>query len=133
MKRRHFIQAATGSVLFTAAVEPYCLLARAEHSPNDNYTFFDERFEEARRVAASWSGSNRAIAVHGDITPLWNSQLDLATRKSRLRLRGVTTESFRFCLVTLVREHTDFDLDVSRFDRNLFLWTMHTTPKLRVE
>jgi len=104
----------------------------AEHSPNDDYTFFDERFQEARRVAASWSGSN-SIPVHGDITTLWNHGLNSATRQRALRLRGVTTESFRFCLAILVSEHANVDLTVTRLDRNLFLWTMHTTPKLRVE
>jgi hypothetical protein len=133
LKRRRFIQAATVSVLLPATVESRCLHAFAVLSPNDDYAFFDERFEKARRLAASWSGSNEAIAVHGDITPLWNNGLDSATRKRTLRLRGVTAESFRFCLGILVSEHADLHLHASRLDRDLFLWTMHTTPRLRVE
>jgi hypothetical protein len=118
-------------LLLPAAVEWPRLRALAELSPNDDYAFFDERFEKARRIAASWSRANKSIAVHGDITPLWNNGLDSATRERALRLRGVTTESFRFCLGILVSEHTDFHLHASRLDRNLFLWTMHTTPKLK--
>jgi hypothetical protein len=133
LKRRHFIQAATASVLLPTAVELPCLAALAASSPTHDYAFFDERFETARRLAASWSSSKKTIAVHGDITPLWNNGLDSATRKRTLRLRGVTTESFRFCLGILVGEHADFRLHASRLDRNLFLWTMHTTPKLKAE
>ncbi len=118
-------------MLLPTAVETPCLGAIAALSPNDDYAFFDERFEKARRVAALWSGSNEAIAVQGDITPFWNNGLDSATLKRTLRLRGITTESFRFCLGILVSEHADSHLHVSRLDRNLLLWTMHTTPKLR--
>lgn len=133
MKRRHFIRAATASVFLPAALESQCLHALATLSLRDDYAFFDERFEEARRVAASWSASNHPIAVQGDITPLWTDGLDRATRARALHLRGVTTESFRFCLGILVRDHADFDLHVSRLDRNLFLWKMHTVPRVRVE
>jgi len=132
LKRRHFIQAATVSVMLPAVLELHCLRALAELPPNDDYAFFDERFEKARRVTASWLGAS-SIAVHGDITPLWNNGLDSATRRRTLRLRGVTTESFRFCLGILVSEHADFHLHASRLDRNLFLWTMRTTPKLKAE
>ncbi len=102
-------------------------------SSSDDYAFFDERFENARRVAASWLAANSPIAVQADITSLWSGGLDRATRGRRLHMRGVTTESFRFCLGILVGEHADIDLRVSRLDPNLLLWTMHTTPRLTAE
>jgi hypothetical protein len=133
MKRRHFIRGATASLLVPAALELPCFPALAALCARGDYVFFDERFEKARRIAASWPASNEPVAVQGDITPVWSDGLDRATRGRPLQMRGVTTESFRFCLAVLVDEHADFELQVSRLDRNLFLWTMRTTPKLRAE
>jgi len=128
MKRRHFIHAAAATLLLPADMKP-----RAAVLPTDlqnlDYAFFDERFPRAGRVAASWSASNRLVGVHGDITPFWSNGLDRTTRERPLTLRGATTESFRFCLGILVAEHAHFDVQGSRLDRNLFLWTMRTTPK----
>jgi hypothetical protein len=133
MKRRHFIRAATASVLLPAALESRCLPALAALSPHDDYAFFDERFEQARRVVASWPAANECIPVQSDITSVWSDGLHRATRERALHLRGVTTDSFRFCLGVLVSELADFDLHVSRLDRNLFTWTMRTTPRLKAE
>jgi hypothetical protein len=129
MKRRHFIRAATASVFLPAVLETPCVHALSTLSSHDDYAFFDERFEKARRVAASWPAFDESIAVQGDVTLLWSDGLGRATRERPLQLRGVTTESFRFCIGILVRDHADFDLHASRLDRNLFLWTMHTTPR----
>jgi hypothetical protein len=133
LKRRHFIRGATASVLLPAALGSPSLLALTAPSSHGDYALFDERFENARRIAASWPGSNEPIAVQGDITSLWTHTLERATRERPLHLRGVTTESFRFCLAILVREHATLDLQVARLDPNLFLWTMRTTPTLRAE
>jgi hypothetical protein len=131
MKRRHFIGAATASVLAPVVLESQSFQALAAVSRPDDFAFFDERFEGARRAAASWTAPDRAIAVQGDVTSLWIGRLDRATRERALQLRGVTTESFRFCLGILVSEHARFDLSVSRIDRDLVLWTMRTIPKRR--
>jgi hypothetical protein len=128
MKRRHFIHAATVSVLLPAAATPH-VAALATISQNWDYVFFDERFQKARRVAASWPASDRLIGVQGDITPVWSNGLKRATREDLLHLRGMTTESFFFCLRILAGEYANLDAQVSRFDRNLFLWTMCTIPK----
>ena len=133
MNRRHFVRAASALVLVPAALESTRLVALAALSPRDSYAFFDERFAEARRIGASWGASHEPIAVQGDITPLWSGGLDRATRERALQLQGVTTDAFRFCLGILLSEHADVDLRVSRLDRNLFLWTMRTTPRIRAE
>jgi hypothetical protein len=130
MKRRYFIQAATVSVLCPAAVTT-CIAALTT-SQNRGAIFFDERFPQARHVAASRSASNRLIAVQSDVTTLWCNGLDRMTRNYPLHLHGVTTESFLFCLRILVSEHADLELRALRLDRNLFQWTMCTTPKLTV-
>ena len=132
MKRRRFIHAATASLLLPTALKP-SVSALASGLRNRDYVFFDERFQNARHIAASWAGSTRLIGVQGDITPLWSNGLDSMTRDQPLNLLGVTTESFHFCLRILVGEHADFDLQLTRLDRNLFLWTMHTTPKATAE
>jgi hypothetical protein len=128
MKRRHFIHAAAASLLL-----PVDLKARgaspAAGSPDLDYAFFDERFCNARRIAASWSASNGPLRVRGDITPLWTNGLDRTTRERPLALRGITTQSFQFCLRVLAAEHAHIDVQSSRIDRDLFLWTMRTTPK----
>jgi hypothetical protein len=128
MKRRHFIQAAMASVLLPASARP-CTAALATVWRNRDFIFFDERFQKARRLAASWAAANQVIGVHGDITALWTNGLERLTRHHPLHLRGVTTDSFLFCLRILAGEHANLDIQVSRLDRNLFEWTMHASPK----
>jgi hypothetical protein len=147
MKRRHFIQAATASVLFTSALKP-CVAAVDVILQSRDYVFFDERFPRARRLAASWAAaswgapswaaaSSRLIAVQGDITPFLRNGFDRMTcDRHPVRLRGVTTESFHFCLKVLLGEHAHLEAQVSRLEpgepmghRNLLLWTIHTTAK----
>jgi len=132
MKRRHFIHAASASVLLPSALVPgpavFAGIARKW-----DYVFFDERFEQAHRAVASWPASNRPVGVRGDITPFWRGGLDLdrLTRDGPLHLRGMTTDSFQFCLRILLAEHANLDVQVSRLDHpNLFSWIMRTTPKM---
>lgn len=127
VKRRQFIRAATAAVLLPAVATPY-VPARVSFSQERDYVFFDERFHEARRTVASWRTSGRRIAVQSDITP-WKDGLDRITRHHALNLRGVTTDSFLFCLRILAAEHADLDVQVSRLDRDLLQWRMNTTPR----
>lgn len=126
MERRHFIRAAASSVLL-----PSVLVSRGFSAPHtdDVHAFFDERFERARRAAAAWRDAERLLAVQGDVTPFWTPGLERSAREKALVLRGITVESFQFCLSVLLREHAVVDARVSRFDRNLLLWTMRTAPK----
>jgi hypothetical protein len=112
-----------------AALEWPSLSALAASHPHDDYAFFDERFEKARRIAASWPASTGSVAVQSDITP-WTDPLERASSERPLQLRGVTTESFRFCAAILVGDHAHLDLQSSRLDQDLVLWTMRTTPKI---
>lgn len=54
-----------------------------------------------------------------------------APRERALLLRGVTTESFRFCAAILVGDHAKTEMHVSRLDQDLVAWTLRTTPKER--
>jgi hypothetical protein len=128
VSRRDFIHAAAASLLLPVDLKP-CSACPVAAPKGLDYAFFDERFQAARRFAASWASPNQLIAVQGDITPLWNTELDRTTRERSLALRGMTTQSFQFCLRILAAEHAHVDVQASRIDRDLFLWTMRTTPK----
>jgi hypothetical protein len=125
MNRRHFIGGSAAVLLAPAVLQGRAVTAAAACG---DYAFFDERFDQARRIAASWSATVGPAAVQGDITR-WIHVLDRASRERALQLRGVTTESFRFCLSILVSEQADVRSRVSRLDRDLYLWTLQTTPK----
>jgi hypothetical protein len=128
MKRRHFLGAASASVLFPGNLQ-LRNAALASVLPAWDYVFFDERFERAQLVAASWSALNQPIAVHGDITPFWMSELHRMPHHRPLHIRGVTTASIHFCLKVLLGERTNLHEQVLRLDRNLLLWTMRTSVK----
>jgi hypothetical protein len=125
MQRRHFIRAAASSALLAAGVVP----GAAPRTTTRDYFFFDDRFANARRAAASRDAAHVRVAVQGDITQLWIHELEPLTRGGPLSLRGVTTESFLFCLRILSGEHADLDVRAARIDRNLIEWTVRTTPK----
>nr|PZN80563.1 MAG: hypothetical protein DIU56_02665 [Pseudomonadota bacterium] len=127
MERRQFIQAAASTALLPSVLTLPAFSASL--TGPYRYAFFDERFERARQVAAAWSESARLLAVHGDVTPFWTEALAREVREKSLTLRGVTTGSFHFCLGVLLSEHAFVDARVSRVDRNLLLWTMHSSPK----
>ena len=126
VNRRHFIGGSAATLLASAALGWPQLSALA--ASRGDYAFFDDRFEMARRIAAAWPAANRSIAVRNDITA-WRDLLDAAPRQRALLLRGVTTESFRFCAEILLSESARVDLQTTRLDQNLVLWAMCTTPK----
>jgi hypothetical protein len=130
MKRRHFIGGSSAALLVPVALRWPESQAFAT-SPHD-FAFFDDRFEKARQIAASWPTSASPVAVQGDITG-WREVLDRATRERPLLLRGVTTESFRFCAAIVAGDQAKLELQLSRLDRNLVFWTMRTTPKYSAE
>jgi hypothetical protein len=126
VNRRHFIGGSGATLLVSGALGWPQLSALA--ASQGDYAFFDDRFEMARRIAAAWPAASQSIAVQNDITP-WTSQLHREPRKRALLVRGVTTESFRFCAEILLGECAQVDVQVTRLDRNLVLWAMCTTPK----
>lgn len=127
LNRRHFIGGSAAAMLASGALGWPQLSARA--ASQGDYTFFDDRFEMARRMAAAWPAADEAIAVQNDITA-WRNLLDRAPRERALLLRGVTTESFRFCAEVLLGEVAQVDLQATRLDHDLVVWAMCTTPKL---
>jgi len=133
MHRRRLIQAATSALFIPKAVMVAHASASATKSPGPDYFFCDERFAKARRLAAELSGCTALTPVQGDITELWNSYLGRASRQSSLHMRGVTTESFYFCLKIMIGEHVHLNAQVTRVDRDLFLWTIRTGMQTATE
>jgi hypothetical protein len=122
MKRRHFVQAGISAVLIPGAV----IAGPTVTSSASDYFFFDERFARAQRLADWLSGVTTLTPVQGDVTPTWTGGLARASLTSAMTLKGVTTESFYFCLKILLGDQARVDAQVRRVDRDLHLWTMHT-------
>ena len=91
-----------------------------------DYFFFDERFAEARRLAGEMCGATEPTPVQSDITAIWTDGLGRAGLTAPMTMKGVTTESFYFCLKILLVDQVRADAQVSRIDRDLHLWTIRT-------
>lgn len=129
MKRRTLIQAALSSLAipmtaFGAAAGP------ATGRFNETRFYYDERFPKARRLAGQLSEPALTIPVTGDITPIWNAGLKHADSRSPLTLRGVTTESFHFCLKVLLQSRATVETEINRIDGDLYLWSIRTHNSL---
>jgi len=120
------ILAATSALFIPKVVMVAHASASATKSSGPDFFFCDERFAKARRLAAELSACTALTPVQGDITELWNSYLRRASRQSSLNMRGVTTESFYFCLKIMIGEHARLNAQVTRVDQDLFLWTMRS-------
>ena len=99
--------------------------------PAWDYFFFDERFAEARRLAGALSGTTEPTPVQSDITGIWTGGLWRASLAASMSLKGVTTESFYFCLKILLVDQVRVDAQVSRIDLDLHLWTIRTDNQFK--
>lgn len=124
MNRRHFVQA--GMLLLPTAMISAPANVPGLGQPAWDYFFFDERFADARRLAAELSGATEPTPVQSDITPIWTGGLGRASLTAPMTMKGVTTESFHFCLKILLSDQVRVDAQVSRIDRDLYLWTIRT-------
>ena len=128
MKRRLFLQSSVSSALVAPALahaNPYQHEARAT-----DRIFYDARFAHARVIANRLAGhiaDNRALTpVNGDLTAPWVGELRAAASQGALRLRGVTTESFYFCLKTLLQPYSVTAAHIERAGRDLHAWEITT-------
>jgi hypothetical protein len=94
--------------------------------PAPDCFFYDERFDAARQLAARVSPHAPLTPVRGDITDVWNAGLGERCTRTPLTLRGVTTESFHFCLRVMLASRSRIDTAVTRVDRDLFHWVIHS-------
>jgi hypothetical protein len=126
MNRRHFVQAGMSSLFIPTAVISASAEVPSRSGLAWDYFFFDERFAEARRLAQELSGTAEPTPVQGDVTGIWTGGLGRASLTAPMRMKGVTTESFYFCLKILLSDQARIESQVSRIDRDLHLWTIGT-------
>ena len=125
--RRRFIAAASASLLVPHQVLA-ALARRVEPKPHFlEYAFHDERFAQAEQLCSRLAPGAVQVAVAGDVTGAWNGWLQSVSAQAPLRLHGVTTESFHFCLVNLLRTTTQLETGIARLDRDLHRWHIHTS------
>ena len=126
LTKRVFLQSALSSL----AIAPAVLTANARASQGGTnelpYFFYDERFAEARRLAASFAAPASPTPVGGDVTALWTEELGALSRRAPLFLRGATTESFYFCLKTLLQSETRVTAEVERISKDLHAWSIRS-------
>jgi len=125
VNRRLFVQAGMSSLVL-----PNAVISAADVPSRGwlacDYFFFDERFVEARRLAGELCGAIEPTPVQSDITAIWTGGLARADFTAPMTMKGVTTESFYFCLKILLVDQVRVDAQVSRIDRDLHLWTIRT-------
>jgi hypothetical protein len=125
MNRRDFLGSSLAS-LTLACGGATLALSGSSNSEVVHYIFYDERFQAAEHLAKQITESVEAIPVQGDVTPVWNGELKFACRESALLLAGVTTESFYFCLKTLMQSHTGLALSTDRISQDLIAWSIRS-------
>jgi hypothetical protein len=130
MKRRLFLKASATTALAAPAMTASALgvAGAARAAPRADRFFYDDRFEEAQALAARL-GAGAKLAVSGDVTLVWTGGLSLVSRETALTLEGVTTESFYFCLKTLLQPHAALETQIARATKDLHVWSIRSNPQ----
>ncbi|WP_428408870.1 hypothetical protein [Hyphococcus sp.] len=126
MKRRLFLQSSVSSIVAAPALAH----TGSQGGVNASGSFFyDTRFDEARGIARSVSPFGSLTPVNGDLSAEWVKEVIHAAAKSPQTFRGVTTESFYFCLRTLLQPRRIASAHIERVGRDLYAWEIRTTSK----
>lgn len=132
MRRRDFMRLG----LILAAASPFTSLWEALPPESITYDstriFFDERFEHARSLTSRIVPAAPILPVRSDVTAVWTGGLNRLSAEAPLRLMGVTTESFHFCLNTLLETHATVQGCIQRLDRDLYAWVVETRLNNRI-
>lgn len=126
MKRRVFLKASAASALAAPALATEALGAAGAAPGNaraDRF-YYDERFADARALAAR--AFSVATSVDSDVTQVWTQDLNRLSQMRALSLEGVTTESFYFCLHTLLQSHATVTMRAERIGKDLYAWRIST-------
>lgn len=129
MKRRLFLKASAASALVPSALAAPGAAGAAQGDIEAHRFFYDPRFADARAIASIASGD--ATPVDGDVTQVWTQGLKRLSQKRALALSGVTTESFYFCLKTLLQAEAQIDTRFDRVNTDLYIWSIRTDPKTK--
>ncbi len=101
------------------------------NAPSAGETFYDARFQDARAIALRLSPSAALTPVNGDISGNWVREFTYTAAKSPQTLRGVTTESFYFCLKTLLQPRGMSFARIERVSRDLHAWEIRITAPIQ--
>jgi len=106
-------------------------LLETDEDPIPDYFFYDDRFIKAQLLARKFSDIDKLTPVQGDITYIWNTELRYQCNHSPFLLKGVTAESFYFCLNGMVGPIGKIESQIRRIDRDLFFWEIHSSWYLK--
>ncbi|WP_133162311.1 hypothetical protein [Hyphococcus luteus] len=124
MDRRLFVKTAVSSVAASQTVLPAAASFLRTGAPDR--IFYDARFSEALKMAGALAGQGRLTPVASDVTALWRGDLASLSRAAPLTLKGVTTESFYFCLKTLLQAQGPLESNIERVSKDLYAWSVRT-------
>jgi len=130
MKRRLFLKTTLASAAANGLLTTHAgATAGAANEAPQGRVFFDPRFRDAKNLAAKFFSTGAATPVNSDVTALWVSELNGLSRLAPLSLKGVTTESFYFCLKTLLESRGAVDARIERAGRDIYVWSIRSAPK----
>ena len=131
MNRRLFIKGTILSLVFPSHIFMAKESGLFMRSSIPDYFFYDDRFIKAQLLARKISDLDKLTPVQGDITSIWNTELRYQCSHSPFLLKGVTTESFYFCLNRMAGPIGKVGSQVRRIDRDLFFWEIHSFDNLK--
>ncbi len=127
MNRRKFLSSSIATLTLTCSPLTLAFSGSSDSEVVADYIFYDERFQAAEHLAKQIAESGDAIPVQGDVTQVWNEALKADSQRLPLMLVGVTTESFYFCLKTLMRCNTSLELSTKRVSQDLIAWSIRSS------
>ena len=101
--------------------------AAQHHTGAVSHVFVDERFSGAVVIARRIAPFQKLTPVNGDISLRWLEDHALVSPTRPLSLRGVTTESFYFCVKTLLQSRGLAHAHIERATNDLHLWEIETS------
>lgn len=113
-----------GAGAFTQSRATHSLVAGASSTIPVSLLIVDERFESARRVAASLAPGIRRATLPQDVFDLWHQELEALCRSRRDAIAGITTERGLFLIQTLAADYRLRVLSRSVHEASLVSWVI---------
>ena len=127
MKRRLFLKLSLFAAVAAQTSRSAFASVLGDGAVRTDRFFYDERFGDARSIALRFDAKASLSPVQSDVTALWTGELQELSRQRPLSLQGVTTESFHFCLKTLLRSEARVETHIRRVGKDLYAWSIRTT------
>jgi hypothetical protein len=127
MKRRSFLKFSLFAAIATQTSRSAVASALDPSARYPDKFFYDDRFGDAQAMSGRLDRSATLTPVQGDVTKVWTDDLKRLSQQRSLTLRGVTTESFHFCLTRLLRSHARVETRIRRVGKDLYAWSITST------